>query len=104
MDFHHSHTAEPHIARTKEIISKYPEIKQLMGRNPNTFYYTFGIVIMQVIICWFMRDQPWWVVLLVAYCIGAFANHALFVLMHDCLLYTSPSPRDQRGSRMPSSA
>ena len=24
--------------------------------------------------------------------------------MYDCLLYTSPSPRDQRGSRMPSSA
>ena len=23
---------------------------------------------------------------------------------HNCLLYTSPSPRDQRGSRMPSSA
>ena len=27
--------------------------------------------------------------------------HELFM---DCLLYTSPSPRDQRGSRMPSSA
>ena len=25
-------------------------------------------------------------------------------LAYDCLLYTSPSPRDQRGSRMPSSA
>ena len=25
-------------------------------------------------------------------------------LDEDCLLYTSPSPRDQRGSRMPSSA
>ena len=25
-------------------------------------------------------------------------------LVVDCLLYTSPSPRDQRGSRMPSSA
>ena len=25
-------------------------------------------------------------------------------LRTDCLLYTSPSPRDQRGSRMPSSA
>ena len=24
--------------------------------------------------------------------------------IQDCLLYTSPSPRDQRGSRMPSSA
>ena len=26
------------------------------------------------------------------------------VLANSCLLYTSPSPRDQRGSRMPSSA
>ena len=26
------------------------------------------------------------------------------VLLNNCLLYTSPSPRDQRGSRMPSSA
>ena len=26
------------------------------------------------------------------------------VLYLPCLLYTSPSPRDQRGSRMPSSA
>ena len=25
-------------------------------------------------------------------------------LLDTCLLYTSPSPRDQRGSRMPSSA
>ena len=25
-------------------------------------------------------------------------------IYHTCLLYTSPSPRDQRGSRMPSSA
>ena len=29
-----------------------------------------------------------------------FENHTL----RSCLLYTSPSPRDQRGSRMPSSA
>ena len=26
------------------------------------------------------------------------------LLFNNCLLYTSPSPRDQRGSRMPSSA
>ena len=25
-------------------------------------------------------------------------------ILYACLLYTSPSPRDQRGSRMPSSA
>jgi len=28
----------------------------------------------------------------------------IIALNEDCLLYTSPSPRDQRGSRMPSSA
>ena len=28
----------------------------------------------------------------------------MFDDLYDCLLYTSPSPRDQRGSRMPSSA
>ena len=26
------------------------------------------------------------------------------IINNNCLLYTSPSPRDQRGSRMPSSA
>ena len=28
----------------------------------------------------------------------------IYFNVHTCLLYTSPSPRDQRGSRMPSSA
>ena len=32
------------------------------------------------------------------------AMRAYFVLYHDCLLYTSPSPRDATLSRMPSSA
>ena len=31
-------------------------------------------------------------------------SQASIVLPKTCLLYTSPSPRDQRGSRMPSSA
>ena len=36
--------------------------------------------------------------------LAAFAAVSLFVFFWGCLLYTSPSPRDQRGSRMPSSA
>ena len=43
------------------------------------------------------------------YVIGqSVAKRVLSVAVHNhykrCLLYTSPSPRDQRGSRMPSSA
>ena len=43
-----------------------------------------------------------WAALLVAMLSGALlaSVHGVFT----CLLYTSPSPRDQRGSRMPSSA
>ena len=35
---------------------------------------------------------------------GKLNIHELKVLMRACLLYTSPSPRDKRQSRMPSSA
>ena len=83
MDFNYSNTEEPHIQRTKDIIKKYPEIKNLMGRYPQTFIYAFLIVAMQLGIAYLMRDQAWWVVLLMAYAVGAFANHALFVLIHE---------------------
>ena len=36
--------------------------------------------------------------------LGWVFSSALFGMLFGCLLYTSPSPRDQRGSRMPSSA
>ena len=35
---------------------------------------------------------------------GSVENSILQRSISSCLLYTSPSPRDQRGSRMPSSA
>ena len=50
----------------------------------------------RLIFCFFAEDT------------GIFNGSNLFTntveQMSDCLLYTSPSPRDQRGSRMPSSA
>ena len=43
------------------------------------------------------RDKP-------RYLIECTIKNIVEGLSHSCLLYTSPSPRDQRGSRMPSSA
>jgi len=83
LDFTYSNSEEPHIQRTKEIIRKYPEIKKLMGRHPNTFFYAFFVVALQISIAYVLKDQAWWMVLLAAYCVGAFANHALFVLIHE---------------------
>ena len=36
--------------------------------------------------------------------VRTFLDYNARLLREGCLLYTSPSPRDQRGSRMPSSA
>ena len=36
--------------------------------------------------------------------VGQESDRGAITQIMDCLLYTSPSPRDQRGSRMPSSA
>jgi len=83
-DYNHSHEAEPHVARCKEILKKHPEIKNLMGRNPNTIWYILGVVTLQLGIAFLVRDLAWYYVLALSWCVGAFANHALFVLIHEC--------------------
>lgn len=82
-DFTYSDQPEPHVARTKAILEKYPEIKNLIGKNRNTFFYALAIVVMQFAIAYFLREQAWYVILAAAFCVGAFANHALFVLIHE---------------------
>jgi sphingolipid delta-4 desaturase len=82
-DFCYSPSQEPHRLRTKTIIQKHPEIRQLIGRNPYSFLYIVLIVLLQIILAFRLRDQSWWLILLVAYLAGAFANHALFVLIHE---------------------
>jgi sphingolipid delta-4 desaturase len=82
--FYISQDPEPHIARTKEIIKKYPEIKKLMGRNFNTIFFIIGVVALQIILSITVSSMSWWVVFIVAYLVGAFANHALFTLIHEC--------------------
>jgi len=83
-DFIHSNAPEPHRSRTKEILGHHPEIRELIGHNPTTFWYTVGIVTAQFGLAWVASGLSWWLVALLAYCVGAFANHALFVTIHEC--------------------
>ena len=80
---HHSDIVEPHVLRAKEMIVKHPEIKQLMGRNPWSFLIILSILGIQFSIAYLMSGSPWWMILIVAYCIGAFCNHGLFVFIHE---------------------
>src|SRR5690242_7215902 len=82
--FRWSDDPEPHKARTKEIITKHPEIRNLIGRNPYTFLVILLCVGIQVTLSYFLRDVSWWIILLVSYLVGAFACHTLYVCVHEC--------------------
>ncbi len=83
-DFAYSAAAEPHRARTQDILRRHPEIRELIGTNPASLGWTAGIVTVQLVAAWLVAAQPWWVVVAVAYTVGAFADHALFVMIHEC--------------------
>jgi len=82
-DFKYSDKSEPHKERTREILRTHPEVREFIGRNPNSIYFIIVVVALQITIAVLLNDQKWWLALIVAYLIGAFANHALFVLIHE---------------------
>lgn len=82
--FEFSKSHEPHQHRTREILEKHPEIRDLTGRNPWTFIFLITIVALQLLLTYLLRDASWWLVIGVAYFVGAFANHSLFVMIHEC--------------------
>jgi len=89
-----SDASEPHRLRTKNILKEHPEIRKLIGKNPYTFFAIIGLVTLQIVLAWFMADKSWLLVFATAYLIGAFADHALFVMIHECahkLLFKKPA-------------
>jgi sphingolipid delta-4 desaturase len=84
-DFVHSTESEPHRIRTKRILREFPEMRDLIGRNPFTMLVILGIVGSMIALAWALRDSSWWLILAAAYLYGAFANHALFVMIHECV-------------------
>jgi sphingolipid delta-4 desaturase len=83
-DFTYTDSPEPHRERTRALLKAHPELRDLIGRNPFSFVLILSVVAFQITAAFFVKDSPWWVVLIVAYALGAFANHALFVLVHEC--------------------
>lgn len=75
---------EPHVQRAKRILAAHPEVKELFGYERATAWITLLIVGLQISVAVAVAQQPGWVVFLAAYTIGALANHALFVVIHEC--------------------
>src|SRR5574338_182375 len=83
LDFAYSNDPEPHKERTKAILKAHPEVRQFIGRYPVSFMLILFVVALQIVIAFVIKDQAWWVPLITAFLVGAFANHACFVLIHE---------------------
>jgi sphingolipid delta-4 desaturase len=82
-DFYHSYTDEPHATRRKEILKKYPEIKQLMGHDWRMAIQVFISVLIQIIVAILLRDSAWLKIIFIAYVIGGTINHSLSLALHE---------------------
>ncbi len=86
-----------HVERRRLILEKYPQVRELFGRDEVTFKITAGIFALQMCIAAFLGWlglAHWGLTLLFAICIGAFANHANFVVIHDAIhncVFESPT-------------
>jgi sphingolipid 4-desaturase/C4-monooxygenase len=83
-DFLFSDQREPHALRAREILRSHAEIRALAGRNPWSVFLLIGIVLIQTALAVFVAQVPLWAGLAVAFAIGAFLDHALWVLIHEC--------------------
>ena len=83
--FAKSDTPPPHRERAQQIRAAHPDVRGLFQRDRWSALWTVLLVALQVTtgIGLALLRAPWWTILIAAYAFGAFANHALFVLMHD---------------------
>jgi sphingolipid delta-4 desaturase len=94
--FYQSELDQPHPARTRALMRAHPEVRDLMARNPYTALIAVSILTMQTALAFWMGKLGmgyWWLSLLIAYLVGAFANHANYVVIHDAthnLVFRNP--------------
>lgn len=56
-DFEWSYTDEPHATRRRQILAKYPEVKQFFGVDPCFKYVVLAQVLLQICMAWCLRGE-----------------------------------------------
>lgn len=77
------YTEEPHVQRRQAILKKYPEVKKLFGYDPWIALHVSLKVVTQIAIAWFLRDASWYVIVPMAWVVGATFNHWLGGAIHE---------------------
>jgi sphingolipid delta-4 desaturase len=84
LDFKYDQAHNAHIFRAREIRKKYPEVRTLMGVNQTTAVWSVTLVATQLSVAYLLTHVHWLWLIVAAYAFGAFVNHALYVIMHEC--------------------
>lgn len=99
-DFTHLEGRPVHFYRGREILKSHPEIRDLMVKNPWTAGCAALVVGAQWLIAAHVDALAWYWILALAYLVGAFANHSLYVLIHECthnLVFKRPAHNNLLG-------
>jgi sphingolipid delta-4 desaturase len=74
-----------HRARARRLLREHPEVKSLIGPAPVTALFVLLLVALQTGLALGLSAAPWWLILLLAYTVGAVASLGLWVLIHECV-------------------
>lgn len=82
-DFSWVSEPEPHPARRRAMLARYPEIRELFGPCPRTKFVCLALIAAQLAAAFLLREAPLWLVVIVAYAFGGVVNHALLLAIHE---------------------
>lgn len=82
-DFIWEYTDEPHATRRREIMAKYPQIKQLFGYDWRVTIQFVIIVFTQIFMSYLVQDLSWPLLVLITHGVGGSLNHILSVGLHE---------------------
>ncbi|KAJ8097403.1 fatty acid desaturase-domain-containing protein [Lipomyces tetrasporus] len=84
-EFFWTYQEEPHRTRRMQILKAHPEVTKLCGHEPLTKYVITGVVALQFLTAYLLRNTPFFSLkfLLTAYVIGATANQNVFLCIHE---------------------
>lgn len=96
MDYTYVDGPQAHPQRRREILSKYPQVTKLFKPYPLSALYILVLVATQWLLGFYFQQHSsaWWIILLCSYFVGAFINHALYVMIHECahnLVFGNPT-------------
>ena len=82
-DYIRVESAEPHVARGRQILAAHPELRALAGPQATSAVWIALLVTVQIATAVALGNQSWHIWLPLAYLVGATIDHALWVLIHE---------------------